>query len=483
MLLSMCERHILVASEVVPESSTTCSLVPSHRLKRLELPTSQDSTPGCRFVETLSKQSDDFFERSIAVGTFLECALSTRRSGKAFAWMPALEPKRPSEWDAYSEEYPVIQHQEQVVETIKDDQDEHLELKKIKHDEGALQVPGSFLRTESTSVLKKVVRKNAAPVLTDKMDFFKIPAVAQVALHSWNPWQFSFADISSDSAIESGSDPQMQQLVMPSRLAHEDEKKPDDAVVRLVDSGAQILQRMLSSSSSLPPRPLTSIMLNIPSLWSFESVSGAVAGRFGEVFEWKQAPASGEERDQGDTGNIESLKQSEIIQHLTKADSEIKSIAEETTKAEEPPLGDEVQHPRAILLLPNAGPATTEDLVSGFFGATSNQLVVAEERAASTSAISNTVQEVSMDHQKRLPMEHLARPVLWDLARKKVIRVNPNSVQCALETLSLELLESIIFQQQGNIKKISKNPSAFSHEAIFDACTSFRQSTWLHTLR
>lgn len=486
--LGICERHFPFATDAKAEPSAACSPIPSPTLKRLELSTMQDVVPGRRFIESLSRQSDSFFERSIAASNFLECALSSDRCDNAIAWMSALEPKDSSEWGVCAEEYPAIKHYGQAEETIKSGQGQHQKPKKIKHDRAVLQVPVSFLRTASASILKKVVRKNAASVLIqepDKMDFFKIPQVAQVTMRSWNPWQFSFAEISSDSTIKSNSDPQMQQLMMPSRLSHEDEKKPDDAVMRVIDSGKQILQMIHSSSASLPPRPLTSIMLNIPSLWSLEIVSGGAATRFHEVFEWKQIPDKAEETILDDTGKRESCssKEDELVQDPSEATPEIKIIAEETKKIAKTPLAAEVQQSRMMLLMPDTGPATTEDLVSGFFGATANQLVIAEQKAAPTSTTFNIIEEVRMDHQKRLPIEHLARPVLWDLARKKVIRVNPNSVQCALEALSLELLESIIFQQQVNVKKISKNPSAFSHEDIFDACTSFRQSTWLHTLR
>lgn len=487
-LLGICEWHFPFATDANAEPSAACSPIPPPSLKCLELPAMRDVVPGRRFIESLSRQSDSFFEHSIAASDFLECALSSDRCDNAIAWMSALELKDSNEWGVCAEEYPAINHYGQAEETIKSDQGQHQKLKKIKHDGAALQVPVSYLRTASASVLKKVVRKNAASVLIqepDKMDFFKIPQVAQVAIHSWNPWEFSFAEISSDSAVKSSSDPQMQQLMMPSRLSHEDEKKPNDAVMRVIDLGKQILQMIHSSSASLPPRPLTSIMLNIPSLWSLEIVSDGAATRFREVFEWKQTLDKAEETILDDAGKLKSCssKEDEIVKHPSETTSEIKIIAEETKKAAETPLAAEVQQPRMMLLMPDAGPTTTEDLVSGFFGATANQLVIAEQKAASTSATFNAVEEVRMDRHKRLPIEHLARPVLWDLARKKVIRVDPNSVQCALEALSLEFLESIIFQQQANVKKISRNPSAFSHEAIFDACTSFRQSTWLHTLR
>lgn len=449
----------------------------------------RDAAPCRRFIESLSKQSDSIFEHSIATSKLLGCAVSTDRSDNVIAWMSALEIKDPSKWDYCAEEYSVVQHcEDQAEQTIKSGQDQQLELKKIKHDGITLQLPDTFLRSESASVLKKVVRKNVASALIQepaKIDFFKIPQVAQVAMRVWNPWQFSLADTSSGSTMSSSSDPQIQQLMMPSRLSHEDDKKTEDAVVRVINSGTQILQSIHSSSASLPSRPLTSILLNIPSLWSLECVSGVKDDRFGEVIEWTRAFDRVEENNQNDAGTLEncSLKESEIVKRFIEAAPDIKVITEKTKKAEKPPLIAEIQHPKTMLLMLDAGPATTEDLVSDFFGTTSNQLVIAEQKAAPSRATCDTNKEVRLDQQKRVPIEHLARPVLWDLARKKVIRVNPNSVQCALEALSLDLLESIIFQQQANVKKISKNPSAFSHEVIFDACTSFRQSTWLHTLR
>ena len=80
-------------------------------------------------------------------------------------------------------------------------------------------------------------------------------------------------------------------------------------------------------------------------------------------------------------------------------------------------------------------------------------------------------------------LQQIARPALWDLMRKRMLQVHETSFQQALDGVSLEALESIVYKQCHEVKKMSLNPSAFSGTEIIEACVSLRQATWLHTLR
>ncbi|TYZ60293.1 hypothetical protein PybrP1_007259 [[Pythium] brassicae (nom. inval.)] len=105
----------------------------------------------------------------------------------------------------------------------------------------------------------------------------------------------------------------------------------------------------------------------------------------------------------------------------------------------------------------------------------------------------NNVKEVAMEQVplqhapqlKRLPLDEavllVPAPLLRDQSARILAKIYRKNAACIL-TLSLELLESIIHQQQVNVKRISENPSAFSHDAIFDACSSFRQDGILDEL-
>ncbi|KAG6621988.1 uncharacterized protein IUM83_07379 [Phytophthora cinnamomi] len=105
-----------------------------------------------------------------------------------------------------------------------------------------------------------------------------------------------------------------------------------------------------------------------------------------------------------------------------------------------------------------------------------------EKTIADTAARENTGDSQTPLESHQL-IQQIARPALWDLMRKEMLPVGGTSLTSALNCVSLETLEAIIYQQCRVVKKMSMNPSAFSSLDISEACASLRQASWLHTLR
>lgn len=363
-------------------------------------------------------------------------------------------------------------------------------LSRVKLDEDMQLRPTEHMQSASTSVFATVLRKNAAFMLIrgpSKLRLFKSSAVAHAAARRLSSWQAASIDDCRVSAVSDGQQRSLQQLMAPSRVVSTDEERQCNVLQWTKHDAARVLERVQTSAKAVPPRSLTSVLLSVPSLWHLEALARIDSSRVDQVFEWQHPECPSQEKEIEDTaaaGNTRVLSRDLAAPTHGKDDVaaregvEIEPLRAADTKRTS-------SSTTATLVLPDDGATTTDDLMRGFLGIASSHLPTAPEPPHATSLSSSSASRASSTLTSRvtLPIEHLARPVLWDLARKKVLRVNPNSVQCALDALSLELLESIVYQQQAIVGRISKNPSAFSHDAIFDACASFRQVVWLHTLR
>lgn len=80
-------------------------------------------------------------------------------------------------------------------------------------------------------------------------------------------------------------------------------------------------------------------------------------------------------------------------------------------------------------------------------------------------------------------IQQLARPAVWCLMTRKLLRIDSKHTHKILEKINLETLELIVLQLQSRIQQIIMNPSGISHSDLIENCSSFRCAALLHTLR
>lgn len=404
------------------------------------------------------------------------------------AWMNSIEVEQTTGLiDTSAKDYIQCRHSDAEYTVSKRASRQVMQLKRLRCDEEVLSSPTPHLQHKSTRILATMYRRNAACALLIRetgvsLEVFKVlPTPSRLSA-----WQATYSDtLAANTSRAYSTQHGLHQLLMPLRVTNQDEKAPSEALTRILDAAKQKLQVTRCSSNALPPRPMITILLNIPSLWTQDAFVATTADdHFKESFQWRQSPPPNADH-QAEIADNHSTTETGAVLDSRETRAEVTS---EPQQPVEPTLSETVAEAQPttrssamFLKSDNAERATTEDLVAGFLEITSNQLTVTDTRLAPPS--SSDVEQVKGGYKAKLPIDHLARPVLWDLARKKIICVNPNSAQYSLDTLSLELLESIVHQQQLTVKRISENPSAFPHEVIIDACQSFRQVAWLHTLR
>lgn len=447
---------------------------PTLAMRLLQVPVVEDAhESSCAWLRTLTEDASSLYE---PIRQHHELFASAEDKESSTSWQSRLDVWGSSLTDIGAEFYDEADSLN-VKELTNEAPLQHApQLKRLPLDETVPSVPAPLLSHESARILAKIYRKNAACILVQDSSggsniFKALPAPSKLSA-----WHAAYSDI--PAAISRSEQHGLHQLLMPTGPSSRDNNAPSDALQHIVACAAQTLQRICSSLGTLPPRPLTSILLNIPSVWTHDCFASlAAANRFEESFERTQIPVDSSCINSGLIVEEELDGEDHLPISHSKATQEAELNALTATESAR------TRSTTMFVMSDQTGRATTEDLVQGFLGITSNHVAVAEQESRSTAPAPSEPTKAKGAHQLQLPIEHLARPVLWDLARKKVIRVNSSSIQCALETLSLELLESVIHQQQVTVKRISENPSAFTHDAIIDACSSFRQAAWLHTLR
>ncbi|KAG1693930.1 hypothetical protein DVH05_022852 [Phytophthora capsici] len=313
-----------------------------------------------------------------------------------------------------------------------------------------------FLYDDSCNLLKKMTR-----AITQQMLFKKDIVVPNIFEGSWGRSLCGARFPESLTGCGGG----FQQLLLPSDIVQDDEAKLADApakIIRLADSNLRCLRRSDVS--------LTRASMNIPSLWNLKITTDRMKGLVAEKLEM-------------------------LAPQLTPASPTIrsnKSIQEKTEVLELPP--DSLSTPirndgQDINMLRDQPQITTAKLK-----------VVAEDKPLSTDYFlsdkflkCNWSEPLKEDHEngtreeERVKEDQLlqqfARPAMWDLMGKKLLKVGGPSFAHALDGVSLETLQAIIYQQLPKVKQMSLNPSVFTTDETIEVCASLRQAIWLHTLR
>lgn len=352
--------------------------------------------------------------------------------------------------------------------------------------------PDAALEKQSVEILKKMIRCNAQVSLLlhpdSSLDIFY---VMQKQIYTWNLMYGVLAGSTVKSSSLDSKNFMLQQILFPAHVAREDDSMLDAACESIIVKAHQFLTNLIQLSRV--PTPSTIITSEISSLWNQKGFQNTGADWIQENPTWetsyKSKPVS-KVCDLLDTPEAMPAGQMPILlengqneKNVSLRDKEHQVISSEIEDKKmdlEKVIGTEPNE-RFIDDIPIA----TEDLVSSFFRI--------EERNESVSAdigdkLSRRCEDEANPLQDQVPADkkliyQLTRPVLWDLVRKKVMRVDAVNFQVALDQISLDVLEAIIFKLHAKVKQLSLNPSTVSHEEIVDACSSFRQVVWLHSLR
>ncbi|KAL3664091.1 hypothetical protein V7S43_010976 [Phytophthora oleae] len=325
----------------------------------------------------------------------------------------------------------------------------------------------SFLYDDSCNLLKRMIRANTQLVM------FKNDTVVPNVFGSgwWRP----FYDIQRyESLAECGGE--LQQLLLPSDLVRDDEAKLADAPAKIVSLADRNLRCLRRSDVSL-----TRASMNIPSVWNFEITTDRIAILIAE----KLTTLAPQPTPTPPTVQI-GKTQLQVPEKTEVSGLRLNS----PTDWQKSSLNTQIcSDGQGIAMLPDQ-PQT----------ATAKLKVVAEDKPLSTDYfVSDKFLKCSWSEPqkegndsdvregKRLKddqlLQQFARPAMWDLMRKKLLKVDGASFAHALDGVSFEALKAIIYQQLPKVKQMSLNPSAFSNGEIIEVCTSLRQAVWLHTLR
>ncbi|CAI5727457.1 unnamed protein product [Hyaloperonospora brassicae] len=266
---------------------------------------------------------------------------------------------------------------------------------------------------------------------------------------------------------------EIQQLLLPCELVRHDEVRvlaAPSTIVALADAHLHSLQRTDIS--------LTKASMNTPCVWNhaaaLNGLAKLVAEKLSEVGTQSKLPAS------------YTCGSASVPLHAD--DNRENPATPPATKKNEDQSDPSSRASLARLLLANK--ASPVDLSTDYLLSDKFLRCAWSERSpdgTSSSKITST-NDVSPDPPKEDStfnqlLQQIARPALWDLMRKRMLRVDESSFQQALNGVSLEALEAIIYKQCHEVKKMRVNPSAFASTDIIEACATLRQAAWLHTLR
>jgi hypothetical protein len=324
------------------------------------------------------------------------------------------------------------------------------------------------LGEQSTTIFKAVLRKNLDTMFIADVD---VPNVLEgdlvmAALHH----------MQTESGI-GGTSTNLRQVIFNPRLLAEDEAKMKAAPGRMIAESDRLLKSLKPSSISL-----TWATIVVPSFWRQQFVLTCLPDyeseqrRANNVIDMEDTPAvktngilqtvekSGDpSTDPNDGGGEDASKQASHA-----AESHATSIASKPALK----LKD----------VPDNEGIGTDYLLSDMFMHCNWAGESIETREERTS----TPQQPD-DHKLGQTLEDslnkLARPALWELARKKLLVMRNVSMQEALATADLGKLQATICQLLGIINNIRLNPDVATHEEVVEACTSFREALWVHILR
>ncbi|KAF1316758.1 hypothetical protein FI667_g15267, partial [Globisporangium splendens] len=460
--LGIQDRPFMKLSDVSPaESRPESHSVRLRPLRTMEIPRSPAGFAPDIFASYLKQSSCDLLSTALVqaqeIGKQASFAVF---EGSKLMWMTFAAAESSIDLDRPVEIFPATssKHQRQVEKD--DDLSQMHQMKRLKNDP-EIRVPVAFLSKESTWILKQAIRKNAQVILvpptSKKLEVLEVPQLSSIVASTLNPWFDSFKETTGTSVADSILKSELRQLSLPSSLLRRDKSKRDEALLHMIDSGKGLLFAIKSSSNGLAPRPLTSIMLNMPSLWNQELLQSAELSKPEEKLDWTPVAEISTTTIPQNKATPEFIKNNEPLTsiedeaqgvELSSSPPEIVNMVSPTKAPLNARITDAI--PSKVITFADKGPATTEDLVHGFFGMAASYAAADPGRQPCTKISATPVSGEAAQTEKLI--ERFARPVLWDLIRKKVLHVNSNSISLALEALSLELLESTIFQEQANVR-------------------------------
>lgn len=349
-------------------------------------------------------------------------------------------------------------------------------------------VPDVALKKQSVEILKKMIRCNAQISLllqsNSSLDIFN---VMKKQIFTWN---LMHGEIAGD-AIKPSSEGMLQQILLPSCIAREDNSRLDSACETVIVNAQQMFRELMQQFKVSTASKITA--LEISSLWDEENIMNAGADWIQEKPEWDIPSAPKPACPVPDVVDELQVEQPAAMpkfhenqgdnQETSRRNKQQHDISSKTAKVQI--LDDKAEtNLEANAKFVDDTPISTDDLVNSFFCADESNVIVTADQDKEPSRHSEKVTNSKQDQVETDKLVYqLTRPVLWDLVRKKVMRVDPVNIQAALNQISLDVLETIIFKLHAKVKHLSLNPSKASHEEIVDACSSFRQVVWLHSLR
>ena len=322
-----------------------------------------------------------------------------------------------------------------------------------------------FLHDESGRCLQKVIRANAQVTL-----LVKDIVVPNVFDNEWGRSVYRMH--STDDAGE------LQQLLLPSDLVRGDEAKISCAPSNTVSIADRYLHKLQRTDISL-----IMASMNIPSVWNhavtLNCLANLVAEELKTVITQPMSPP-----ESSTSISVPVPCQADVIGSKPAITS-----PEVSPSAKKGDNRNDLLPEGGLLSLAPAEEAATADLSTDYFLSETflrcNWSEVSEESNPEDASSKEDTNSRCFNEpvQYNQLLQQIARPALWDLMRKKLLQVDMASFQRALDRVSLEALEAIIYKQCQDVRKMSLNPSAFSSIDIVEACASLRQATWLHTLR
>lgn len=360
---------------------------------------------------------------------------------------------------------------------------------RLDSDYSYMGIPDAALKKQSVQILKKMIRCNAQiSLLLQPKSSLDIFNVTQKQIYVWHLMH----GVLAGGATKPSSEGMLQQVLLPSCIARGDDSKLDGALETIIVNSQQIFRKLMQEFKVATASEIRT--LKNSSLWNEESIKNAGADWIQEKPKWeifsevKLACLVPDVMDESQVKQAAAMPMVHINQSneqkLSQGNNGRHEISANMVEVQK--LNDKEENRlETDAKFLNDIPISTDDLVSSFFCVgKSNELVLVEKNHESPrrcEKLTNSNQDQGLTDSKLI--YQLIRPVLWDLVRKKILRVNPVNIQVALNQISLDVLELIIFKLHAKLKDFSLNPSIASHEEIVDACSSFRQVVWLHSLR
>lgn len=328
-----------------------------------------------------------------------------------------------------------------------------------------------FLVQQSATIFKNVLRKNLDTVFIANLDVPKLleGEFVMTALH----------DMQTESSIR-GASSNLCQVILNSRLLVEDEARVRAAPEQIIAESDRLLKSLKLSSISL-----TRAALAVPSFWRQQAVLDCLPAFDQEVRH------AGSDRETSDSHQALPVKNDEESLTLENTNENVTDGNPDAGQAVSEPAPSRAENETTAVasrptfqlkVLADDEDLGTDYLLSDMFLRCdwAGESAEVRERQTLTPQPSDI-----QDPANALggSLKKLARPALWELARKKLLVIRDVSMQQALASVDLGKLQAIICQVLGKINSIRLNPAVATHEEVTEACTSFREALWVHTLR